>query len=68
MPENDQQPLGLPKGTIRALIALIVTVSACYVWITKGELPDQLYQGTMVVWGFYFAQKALATLFKKKGK
>jgi len=65
MPEN-QEPMALPKGTIRAILALAVTFTCCYIWITKGEVPDQLYQGTMVIWGFYFAQKALATLFNKK--
>jgi len=69
MPENNNQdPLGLPPGTVRAVLAITVTVTLCYVWITKGEAPAQLYQGGMIIWGFYFAQKALATLFNLKKK
>jgi len=63
---NGQEAFGLPKNTIRALLAIVVTITACYIWITKGQLPDQLWQATLAIWAFYFVQKALAVLFNKK--
>ncbi len=45
------QPLWLPRGSVRALIALIIVVG--YIW-TKKEVDKDL---VLLVLGFYFGSK-----------
>ena len=53
--------LGLPKGSVRAIIALAVIATACYLVVTgTTEIPDWLNTIISVIVGFYFGQKAVA--------
>jgi|Deesub1362B_J571_1020462.scaffolds.fasta_scaffold01688_2 hypothetical protein len=46
------QPLFLPKGSIRAIITLIVTIA----FITNPD-NENIRNLLMLAWGFYFGQK-----------
>jgi len=35
-----EHAFSLPKGTIRAVLVLIVTLAICYIWVVAGEAPD----------------------------
>lgn len=51
--------LGLPKGSVRAIIALSVIATACYLVLTgTTDIPDWLNTIISVIVGFYFGQKA----------
>ena len=59
MPENEN-PLHLPKGSVRALVALVIVVaSVTYLFVNK-ELPTGLVGVLGAVIGFYFGQKVAA--------
>lgn len=49
--------MGLPRGTIRALLALVVVVTICYMFATSGACPANLLSVGMLILGFYFGQK-----------
>ena len=52
------QPLGLPKGSVRAIIALVAIATACYLALTEtADIPDWLNTILSVIVGFYFGQK-----------
>ncbi|HDJ37606.1 MAG TPA: hypothetical protein ENF24_00220 [Methanosarcinales archaeon] len=52
------QPLGLPKGSVRAIIALVAITTACYLALTGAtDIPDWLNTIVSVIVGFYFGQK-----------
>lgn len=54
---NKEQPLGLPKGSVRAIIALGVVLSAVYM-LARGKLdPETFVMITAVITGFYFVSK-----------
>lgn len=54
---NKEQPLGLPKGSVRAIISLGVVLSAVYM-LAKGKLdPETFVMITAVITGFYFVSK-----------
>jgi len=55
---NNDKPLGLPRGSIRAILALgIVGVGLGYVWVTR-EFPGELMVVMGTVIAFYFAMKS----------
>lgn len=56
MPNNDK-PLGLPAGSIRAVLALGVTLATCVFYLKMGAVPNGLLELTFLGWGFYFGQK-----------
>jgi len=54
------KPLGLPEGSVRALLALtIVGASVVYLFVNK-SLPTGLVGVLGAVIGFYFGQKVAA--------
>jgi len=55
--DRRNQPLGLPKGSVRALIALGVIATACYLTLTTANIPDWLNTVVSAIVGFYFGQK-----------
>ena len=54
---NNSKPLGLPTGSIRAIIALMVTVSTLMMVGLGVDIPDGLWAGFGAAIGFYFGQK-----------
>jgi DNA-directed RNA polymerase subunit RPC12/RpoP len=54
------QPLGLPKGSIRALVALSMT-AACAVLVVRGhDVPGALASLLLTITGFYFGFRTKA--------
>ena len=52
------QPLGLPKGSVRAIIALVAIATACYLALMgMTDIPEWLNTILSVIVGFYFGQK-----------
>jgi len=57
--ENWQErALGIPKGSVRALIALLFCFIAIGAWITTDEMPGWLIGILGAIIGFYFGSKA----------
>lgn len=56
-------PLGLPDGSVKSLLALLVTGSFCYSVVWKQWAPDSLMVIASMVLGYYFkdAMQRLAT-------
>ena len=61
MEEKEQNPLFLPKGSVRALIALSVIGTACYMGVSSGEftMPEWLMTLLATITGFYFGNRAV---------
>lgn len=54
---NQNEPLGMPKGSVRALIALsIVVFSMSFFW-TYNKFPSELTSLIGVVIGYYFGAR-----------
>jgi hypothetical protein len=53
-------PLRLPLGTVRALIAIIVTVTYAYLLVREQTVPPVLVNSVVVVIAFYFGSRATA--------
>lgn len=51
------EPLGLPKGSVRAAITLIVVVVTCGVAALKGTVPDVLGMAFGTVVASYFSAR-----------
>ena len=54
---NASEPLGLPEGSVRALIALAATAAVIYLFVTGQVVPDQLMTVTTLVIGYYFGAR-----------
>jgi len=53
-----EQPLFMPKGSVRALLALILITSLVYCMITKTPVPGEIYAlAGMVVNAYYGKNK-----------
>lgn len=50
-------PLGLPDGSVRAALALVLTVTTAYLWATAQVVPDPLLVTTTAVVTYYFASR-----------
>jgi hypothetical protein len=54
---NSSEPLGLPKGSVRALIALSIVGAGIYAFLSGKISTEQFITVTSIVTGFYFATK-----------
>lgn len=54
-------PLRLPLGTVRALIAILVTGTYAYLLIQGEPVPPVLVNSVVVIVAFYFGSRATAT-------
>ena len=53
-----ERPLGLPVGSVRALIALFTVVTASYIILgTSNDVPEWFQAVIAVIIGFYFGKK-----------
>ena len=54
-----EQALGLPKGSVRALIVILFCFVTIGVWITTQEMPAWLIGILGAIIGLYFGTKAM---------
>ena len=59
---NNGTPLWMPKGTIRAILALMVVGTVCYTFLRQVEVPERLIDLGLLVLGAYFVQKVIAAM------
>jgi len=52
---NPNQPLWLPPGSIRAVMALSLTGALIYLLVSQAPVPDWLTPVITALIGFYFA-------------
>lgn len=55
---NPGQPLWMPRGSIRALIAILLVVTAMYLVVTGRTLEDGFLGLVVAAVTFYFSQRA----------
>lgn len=48
------QPLGLPNGSVRAMLALVLLGTCSFLWATSQVVPPELQNMTGIVMVFYF--------------
>jgi hypothetical protein len=62
MRNPDTNPISLFFATVRenhtGLIATILVLTACYLWINEKAVPDLLQNLILIVVSFYFGTKA----------
>jgi hypothetical protein len=51
---KEVHPLGLPRGSVRAIIALGLLGAACFLALSRGTLPESLLSLLLTIIGFYF--------------
>ena len=54
---NPNEPLGLPKGSVRGVISLAFTSVTLYLWATTQTVPLELLALTSLIVGQYFGQR-----------
>lgn len=59
---NSTEPLGLPTGSVRAIIALMITAATLYVYATTGTPPVGLTEIDASVITWYFVTRSDAPL------
>lgn len=52
-------PLWLPKGSIRALLALILAIGGVITHVLTGDVPEWMVTALSIIIGFYFAGRAV---------
>ena len=60
-----KHPLGLPRGSVRALLALFVVFVTCWLTVKIGpgeEIPVAVSEALFTVLAYYFATRAHATM------
>lgn len=62
MNNNNGTPLWMPKGSVRAILALAVVGTVCYTFLKQIEVPERLVDLGLLVLGAYFVQKVVAAL------
>lgn len=60
MEEKEDKPLFLPKGSIRAIIAIMAVGSTCYMGLSTADFVMPEFMSTIVamIIGFYFGNRA----------
>ena len=54
---NQSEPFGLPRGTVRAIITLLIIIGSLVFMIIRGEIPAGLVSILSVVATFYFVSR-----------
>jgi|GEM_PF-2524499 len=55
------KPLGLPEGSVRALMAIGITAAVITYAFVKGELPQEMGAAWTLIVGLYFGKRDQAT-------
>ncbi|RLI74772.1 hypothetical protein DRO97_05120 [Archaeoglobales archaeon] len=53
------EPLGLPRGSIRAILALVTIGGTIVLYGLTGNVPDWLISAFGTAFGFYFGSRAV---------
>ena len=56
---NEDEPLGLPEGSVRALIALALVITMCAIAGVTGEIPEEILGIVGIIIGFYFGTRTV---------
>src|SRR2546426_610628 len=59
-PEPLPQPLGLPRHSVRATLALLLCGTLWYLALTERKIPDILWESGLLVVAFYFGVRSTA--------
>ena len=51
-------PLGLPKGSVRAMLAITITISSIIALFMRPEIVDKMIPVLMGVLAFYFGNRS----------
>ncbi len=54
---RDELPLGLPKGSVRAILSMTIIGSTILIYLIKGTVPEFLVTAFGTAYGFYFASR-----------
>ena len=54
---DKNQPLGLPEGSVRAIIAIGLTVTVIVAIFVNRQVPDVVFGFMAAIIGFYFASR-----------
>jgi len=54
---NNQEPLGLPPGSVRASLAIMVLLTICLMNIREMEVKQEFYMILGTIIGFYFGSR-----------
>ncbi len=57
MPDSNQRPLGLPAGSVRAIIALTLTGAIIAAIFVKVDIPEITLGFLGAIIGFYFGSR-----------
>jgi len=63
----NQEPLGLPKGSVTAILALIFSLTACVLFFTRGAIDESLKLITLSLVMFYAGARSNAPPSSPKG-
>lgn len=55
---NEDRPLWMPRGSVRAIIALIFSIAVAYLGVTGEIEAERMVEIIMVILAFYFSSKA----------
>jgi len=56
-PEKKKYAWGLPEGSIRAILAVIMVAAPIIGWLIGREVPEFLIVASTAVGGFYFVKR-----------
>jgi len=51
------EPLGLPRGTVRAILTFAIVGGTLIIYVVKGDVPDWLISAFGTAFGFYFGTR-----------
>ena len=54
---NQNEPLGLPKGSVRAILALLMILIIFILMIKRIDIPEALWVAAAGLWAMYYIQK-----------
>ena len=57
---NEEEPLGLAKGSVRAIIALALVATLCITSVLASAVPKGLLGIVAIVIGYYFGTRTAA--------
>lgn len=54
---NEDEPLGLPRGSVRGAVTIMLTVTACAIFVLGHDVPGELMTLIGVAMTFYFTER-----------
>ena len=56
---NNDKPLGMPAGSVRAILAIIMVFAPILGWLLGREVPEFLIVAYSLVGAFYFVKRTV---------